>query len=179
MTPLKTNLEAAQTETRPEEPRQRFQPIKPRGGSPTAASDEVIRGRGRNPDYYEDESMPESDGVDPLQIQQCCVMLEQVEKTGKNPITLEWFRDMALLGTGHRWTESLAYRQAVVTKAINAGALITSSIPNPKSPQHPTTTVKLNRNSDYAKTATRRFQPIRPRGGESASEIILRDRGRL
>jgi len=126
----------------------------------------------------QDQHSAKSD-ISPLHIQQCCEALAESEKAGKSFIALKWFRDTALPATGYQWTESLAYRQAVITKAIDAGALTTSTIPNPKSPQHPTTTVKLNRDSEYAKTVTRRFQPIRPKNGESASEIILRDRGRL
>jgi hypothetical protein len=117
--------------------------------------------------------------VTQLQIQQCCEALAEAEKAGKAFIALKWFRDTALMDRGYPWADSLAYRQTVIAKAIEVGAIITSPIANPRAPQHPTTTVKLNRESEYAKTVTRRFQPIRPRGGESASEIILRDRGRL
>jgi hypothetical protein len=117
--------------------------------------------------------------VTPLQIQQCCEALAEAEKAGKPFIALKWFRDIGLAGSGHSWADSLAHRQAVIAKAIEAGAILTAPIPNPKAPQHPTTTVKLNRESEFAQTVTRRFQPIRPRGGESASEILLRDRGRL
>jgi hypothetical protein len=116
--------------------------------------------------------------VTPLQIQQCCEALAEAEKAGKAFIALKWFRDSGLTG-GYAWADSLAHRQAVIAKAIEVGAILTAPIPNPKAPQHPTTTVKLNRESEYARTVTRRFQPIRPRGGEAASEIILRDRGRL
>jgi hypothetical protein len=49
MTPLKTEVEAKQPETKHEEPKPRFQPIKLRGGSPNAGSEEVIHGRGRDP----------------------------------------------------------------------------------------------------------------------------------
>jgi hypothetical protein len=127
----------------------------------------------------EDSQNSDAPEITPLQIQQCCEALADAEKAGKAFIALKWFRDSGLAGSGHSWADSLAHRQAVIAKAIEVGAIITAPIPNPKSPQHPTTTVKLNRESDYAKTVTRRFQPIRPRGGESASEIILRDRGRL
>jgi hypothetical protein len=126
-----------------------------------------------------DDSASTPSEVTELQLQQCCEALAEAEKAGKAFIALKWFRDNGLMSSGHPWADSLAHRQAVVTKAIDAGAIITSSIPNPKAPQHPTTTVKLNRESEYAKTVTRRFQPIRPRGGQLASEIILRDRGRL
>lgn len=118
-------------------------------------------------------------GITSLQLQQCCEALAEAEKAGKAFIALKWFRDTALMDRGYLWADSLAQRQAVVAKAIEVGALVTRAIPNPKAPQHPTTTVKLNTDSEYAKTVNRRFQPIRPRNGESASEMILRDRGRL
>lgn len=127
----------------------------------------------------EDLQSADAPEIAPLQIQQCCEALAEAEKAGKAFIALKWFRDIALMDRGLPWADSLAHRQAVIAKAIEVGAIITSPIPNPKAPQHPTTTVKLNRESEYARTVTRRFQPIRPRGGESASEIILRDRGRL
>jgi len=127
----------------------------------------------------EDLQTANTPDVTPLQIQQCCEALAEAEKAGKAFIALKWFRDSGLMGIGHSWADSLSHRQAVIAKAIEVGAILTAPIPNPKAPQHPTTTVRLNRESEYAKTVTRRFQPIRPRGGESASEILLRDRGRL
>jgi hypothetical protein len=127
----------------------------------------------------EDLQSADAPEITPLQIQQCCEALAEAEKAGKAFIALKWFRDSGLIGSGYSWADSLAHRQAVIAKAIEVGAILTAPIPNPKAPQHPTTTVKLNRDSEYAKTVVRRFQPIRPRGGESASEIVLRDRGRL
>ena len=118
--------------------------------------------------------------VTPLQIQQCCEALAEAEKAGKSFIALKWFRDNDLMARGYIWADSLGHRQAVVTKAIEVGAILTASIPNPKAPQHPTTTVKLNRESKYAQEVAPRFHPIQMRGeGASASEILLRDRGRL
>jgi hypothetical protein len=113
------------------------------------------------------------------EIQQCCEALAEAEKAGKAFIALKWFRDNELMARGYAWTDSLEYRQAVLSKAIEVGAVLTASIPNPKAPQHPTTTVKLNRESEYAQAVAPRFQPIRARGGASASEIIIRDRGRF
>jgi len=117
--------------------------------------------------------------VTPLQIQQCCEALAESEKAGKAFIALKWFRDSGLMTPGYAWADSLAYRQAVLTKAIDVGAIVTASIPNPKAPQHPTTTIKLNRESSYAQSVAPRYQPIRAKGGASASEIVLRDRGRF
>jgi hypothetical protein len=113
------------------------------------------------------------------EIQQLCAALADAEKAGKSFISLKWFRDNDLTGRGYTWADSIGYRQAVLTKAIEVGAVLTTSIPNPKAPQHPTTTVRLNRESKYAQEVAPRFQPIRAKGGASASEIILRDRGRF
>jgi hypothetical protein len=150
--------------------------VAPRSG--TASSGVVPFERAQR---FADEGSQSADApeVTPLQIQQCCEALAEAEKAGKAFIALKWFRDNALAGSGHSWADSLAHRQAAIAKAVEVGAILTAPIPNPKAPQHPTTTVKLNRESEYARTVTRRFQPIRPRGGESASEILLRDRGRL
>lgn len=113
------------------------------------------------------------------EIQQLCIALAEAEKAGKAFIALKWFRDNELTTHGYAWAESPAYRQAVVAKAFDVGAIMTTQIPNPKAPQHPTTTVKLNRESKYAQAIAPRYQPIRAKGGASASEIILRDRGRF
>ena len=175
MTPLKTEHEAAEPATTPKEPRQRFQPIKLRGGSPTAASDEVIRGRGRKPDYYQEEAMPESDGVNPLQIQQCCAILEQVEKTGKTPITLEWFRDYAMLHSfKFDWLESAEFRQRVIDKAIEAKGIKLVTIPGAKRDDPPVTTVERVR-VELPKNGER-HNPIVVRG-EPVSATLIRDRG--
>jgi len=117
--------------------------------------------------------------VTSLQIQQCCEALADSEKAGKAFIALKWFRDNELMARGYAWVDSLAHRQAVLTKAIDVGAILTTQIPNPKAPQHPTTTVKLNRESKYAQAVAPRFQPVRAKDGASASEILLRDRGRF
>ena len=124
------------------------------------------------------------EAVEPLvseeQIQQLCMALAEAEKAGRAFIALKRFRDEELTTHGYTWAGSLAHRQAVLARAIDAGAVTTSQIPNPKAPQHPTTTVKLNRESEYAKTVAPRFQPIKLRGeGPTASEILLRDRERF
>jgi len=173
MTPLRTEAEPAQPETTPEEPRLRLQPVKLRGGSPNAGSDELIRGRGRNPDYYEDPPLPESDGVNPLQVRQCCLMLEQVEKTGMAPITLDWFRDYGMLHSFKvDWLESAEFRQRVIDKAIEAEGIRMTSIPNEVAGGPDVTTistVKIEIPSDG-------YRPIDVRG-EPVSVTLIRDRG--
>jgi hypothetical protein len=113
------------------------------------------------------------------QIEQLCAALLDAEKAGKSFISLKWFRDDALTTHGFAWADDPENRQSVLAKAIEIGAVVTSRIPNPRAPMHPTTTIKLNGASRYAQSAPPRFQPIRARGGESASEVIMRDRGRF
>jgi hypothetical protein len=118
--------------------------------------------------------------VSDSEIQQLCMALAEAEKAGKAFIALKWFRDNELTTHGYAWAESLAYRQAVLAKAFDVGAIQTTPIPNPKAPQHPTTTIRLNRESKYAQAVAPRFQPIKLRGeGPTASEILLRDRERF
>jgi hypothetical protein len=113
------------------------------------------------------------------EIEQLCMALADAEKAGKAFIALTWFRDSYLTARGYPWADSPAYRQAVLAKAFDAGAILTAKIPNPKS-QHPTTTIKLSRESKYAQGVAPRYQPIQLRGdGPSASEILLRDRERF
>ena len=117
--------------------------------------------------------------VTPLQIRQCCEALDEAEKANKPFIGLQWFRDHVLTARAYSWADSVTCRKDVLTKAIEVGAIITTPVPNPKDPQRPTTSIKLNRDSIYAQAVKPRFQPIRAKGGASASEIILRDRGRF
>jgi len=173
MTPLKTEAERTQPETTPEEPRLRFQPIKLRGASPNAASDELARSRGRNPDCYEDLPLPESDGVNPLQIRQCYLMLKQAEETGKKPITLDWFRDYAMLHSFRvDWADSAEFRQRVIDKTIEANGIRIASMPNELTAGPDVTTlstVKIEVPADG-------YHPITVRG-EPVSVTLIRDRG--
>jgi len=176
MTPPKTEAEGTQPEAVVEEARSGFRPIVLRGGSSTAGSDEVLRGRGYNPDFYEDEPMPESDGVNPLQIQQCCVVLEEAEKAGKSPITLEWFRDYALLHSyKFDWLESVEFRQRVIDKAIEEKVIRAVTIPSKVGGGRNVTTVERVR-VELPKDG-QRYHPIVVRG-EPVSVSMMRDRGR-
>ncbi len=84
------------------------------------------------------------------ELRQCCEALAHAESGGKPFVSLKWFRDTALPSYSYPWTISPASRQRVLTKAIESGAVSLDRVPNPKSPQFPTTTVKLNRQPEIA-----------------------------
>jgi len=77
------------------------------------------------------------------ELQQCSEALAQAEAEGKPFIALKWFRDTALPSYSYPWTISPTSRQRVLTKAIESGIVALDKVPNPKSPQFPTTTVRL------------------------------------
>lgn len=89
----------------------------------------------------------------PEELRQCCEALAHAESGGKPFVSLKWFRDTALPSYSYPWTISPASRQRVLTKAIESGTVSLDRVPNPKSPQFPTTTVKLNRPSEVAEVA--------------------------
>jgi hypothetical protein len=129
---------------------------------------------------FNGQVMLEERTVSETEIEQLCSALAEAEKAGKAFIALKWFRDNELTTHGYAWAESVTRRQAVLAKAFEVGAIQTTPIPNPKAPQHPTTTIRLNRESKYAQAVAPRFQPIQLRGeGPTASEILLRDRERF
>lgn len=115
--------------------------------------------------------------VSATEIAQCCQALDSAEKLGRHFIALKWFRDDFLTAQDFSWTTSDQRRQQVLAHAIDGGRIQSKKIPNPRSPQFPTTTITLNRSISTPAIAPR-FQPI-PVRGESVSSSLLRDRGSL
>lgn len=104
-----------------------------------------------------------------------CHALAEVERLGRSFVALTWFRDDVLPSKGFAWAADADERQAVLARAVEKGLVLTSKIPNPRSP-YPTTTIRLNRSRRKEATGERRFSPVRVQG-ESLSSTILRDRG--
>lgn len=113
------------------------------------------------------------------EITELCLVLGEVERTGRSFIALKWFRDSILAGKEFHWTKTTEERQAVLAAAIDSGAVLTKKISNPKAPQFPTTTLMLNRSymsNRQAASAFPRYAPVAVKG-EALSETLLRDRG--
>jgi hypothetical protein len=97
-------------------------------------------------------------------------------------VALKWFRDTALVEGGLAWARSDQERQRVLKEAIVRKMVLTNRIPNPRSPEFPVTSVRLNRMLPGVASILRgsgqdadEFAPASIRG-ESLSSTVLRDR---
>ena len=94
-------------------------------------------------------------------------------------VSLKWFRDKRLPEPGGSWAASTDARQDAIAKAIQNRWLLTSKVPNPKTPEFPLTAIRLNRLhpqvQEMLSSAAPDFDPI-PMRGEPLSETILRER---
>ncbi len=114
-------------------------------------------------------------------------MIRSLDRAEKRPgypfVSLKWFRDQALPAEGWDWTGSDETRQNVLRIAIEKRLILTSKVPNPKSPQFPVTAIRLNRLMPEVagvlgeKSEDWDFHPVEIRG-EPLSATILRERRR-
>jgi hypothetical protein len=109
--------------------------------------------------------------------------LDRVEsRPGFAFVALKWFRDTALASENFSWAGADSARQAILSDAIEKRLILTSKVPNPKSPQFPVTAIRLNRLTPQVNAIlgvrspdVPDFQPVQIRG-EGLSETVLRDR---
>lgn len=99
-----------------------------------------------------------------------------------NFVSLKWFRDLFLPAEGHDWLESQAARQELIRDAIENGIILTSKVPNPKTPAFPVTAIRLNRRHPEVIAALGEkgaplsdFEPVDIMG-EPLSTTVLTDR---
>jgi hypothetical protein len=117
---------------------------------------------------------PDKPSVD-RQEQELCCALDEVERQGRAFVALKWFRDDVLPARGFAWAADAEQRHAVLAAAIEKGLIVTSRVPNPRSP-FPTTALRLNRSKMPDRGEAKRYSPVRVQG-EPLSSTILRDRG--
>jgi hypothetical protein len=96
-------------------------------------------------------------------------------------VALKWFRDAALPAEGFAWLSADAVRN-LLREAIEKKIILTSKVPNPRSPQFPVTAIRLNRLMPEVKATLGSrderpsdFQPV-PIRGENLSATVLRER---
>ena len=97
-------------------------------------------------------------------------------------IALKWFRDTALVEAGFPWAAADSERQRVLKQAIDRNMILTGRVPNPRAPEFPVTSVRLNRLLPEVLAVLQQsgesvddFEPAAIRG-EALSATILRDR---
>jgi hypothetical protein len=86
---------------------------------------------------------------EPTMTRELLEAMEQAEKTpGHTFVAIKWFRDTFLPTRGYAWAQRQERRHALLSKAIEEGTILTSRIANPRAPLHPTTTIRLRRETD-------------------------------
>ena len=126
---------------------------------------------------------PESSGGGPDKISNLIRALDRAEaRPGYGFVALKWFRDTALPAEDLSWTKIDSERHRVLSEAIERRIILLNKIPNPKSPQFPVTTIRLNRLMPEVRTILGNqdavwtdFQPVSVRG-ENLSATVIRDR---
>ena len=104
-------------------------------------------------------------------IKELCNALAEAERGGHAFIALKWFRDSFLPRKAFVWNQTPESRQLILAEAIQRGVVLTSKIPNPKTPAYPTTTIRLNRAEAGIPEEAHRFRPVAIQGDPIADTI--------
>jgi len=83
-------------------------------------------------------------------------LIRVLDKAERDPalnfVAFKFLRDRLLPQTGEPWTASPERCQSLITNAIAREMIFTDKVPNPRQPQFPVTSVKLNRENEAVKT---------------------------
>jgi hypothetical protein len=141
--------------------------------------------RARSPRHQDDGAshlfhQADAPQLDPAEmderIKELSATLAEAERGGHAFIALKWFRDSFLPRKSYGWNQNPELRQLILAEAILRGVVMTSKIPNPKTPAYPTTTIRLNRAEAGLPEESQRFRPIPIQGG-SMNAALDDDRG--
>ena len=114
-----------------------------------------------------------------------CDLIRHLDRAESKPgygfVALKWFRDAVLPAVRPEWADS-DVRNSALREALDQRLVLTSKVPNPKSPEFPVTAIRVNRSLADTRailgspeTAGAGFQPVEIRG-EAISATILRER---
>jgi hypothetical protein len=112
-------------------------------------------------------------------IKELCATLAEAERGGHAFIALKWFRDSFLPRKAFSWNQNPESRQMILAEAILRGVVLTSKIPNPKTPAYPTTTIRLNRAEAGVPEEAQRFRPVAVQGESLSVGLMDESRGNL
>ena len=107
---------------------------------------------------------------------------EAESRPGYDFVSLKWFRDSVMPALQPEWSDRDA-RDSILREAIAKRVILTSKVPNPKSPMFPVTAIRLNRSAPEAqavlgsgeKDTRDEFSPV-PIRGEALSATVRRER---
>jgi hypothetical protein len=132
---------------------------------------------------FEEGNVDESTGALPAdiddRIKELCATLAEAERGGHAFIALKWFRDSFLPRKAFSWNQNPESRQMILAEAILRGVVLTSKIPNPKTPAYPTTTIRLNRAEAGVPEEAQRFRPVAVHGEALSGSMMDESRGNL
>jgi len=135
------------------------------------------------PVVFEDGNVDSGSGQLPPdiddRIKELCATLAEAERGGHAFIALKWFRDSFLPRKSYHWNQNPESRQMVLAEAILRGVVLTSKIPNPKTPAYPTTTIRLNRAEAGVPEEAQRFRPVAVQGDALSAGLMDENRGNL
>jgi hypothetical protein len=138
------------------------------------------RARASRAAAFEDGNVADGNGNLPPdiddRIKELCATLAEAERGGHAFIALKWFRDSFLPRKAFSWNQNPESRQLILAEAILRGVVMTSKIPNPKTPAYPTTTIRLNRAEAGVPEEAQRFRPVAVHG-ETLTATLDDDRG--
>ena len=114
-----------------------------------------------------------------------CDLIRNLDRAESKPgygfVALKWFRDAVLPAVRPEWADS-GVRNTALREALDKRFVLTSKVPNPKSPEFPVTAIRVNRSLAETRailgapeTAAVGFHPVEIRG-EPLSGTILRER---
>jgi len=155
-----------------------FEPVNPLSSESLASSENLASASIPEAKLSKPETAVASDPIFDL-----ARALDRAEsRPGYDFVALKWFRDVFLPAEGLGWTQADSVRQDVLRQAIEKRIVLTGKVPNPKSPQFPVTSIRLNRLLPETKailggdaTSGSDFDPVEIRG-ESLSKTVLRER---
>ncbi len=107
-------------------------------------------------------------------------LLAELERDPKlHFVSLTWFRDKFLLDQGLAWAHNLDVRRKLIVDAIENKLLLAGKVPNPKSPNFPVTSIRLNRTLPEVREILAElgeddsdFAPVAIAGGSLSSTIL-------
>ena len=129
-----------------------------------------------------------SDSTRVVNAEPAVVLIKALDAAERDPrfrefVGIKSFRDKYLVEQGYVWALDANKRHTILSGAIDRGLVLRNSVPNPKDPSFPTTSIRLNREHPEVKeilvaSAAERatFKPILMAGTALSSTVLAERR---